>query len=36
MNASQDLLLRIKSDFGTSRVTLNKNSPFSDLKSEVL
>lgn len=35
MNNSQEIILRIKSGFGTNRITMNKNSTFADLKAEV-
>ena len=36
MNVSQDLLLRIKSSVGMSRITINKSATLADLKAEVL
>ena len=35
MNTSQEILLRIKSSFGTSRISISKTATLADLKAEI-
>lgn len=35
MNTPQELLLRVKSSFGTSRISISKTATLADLKAEV-
>lgn len=35
MNSSQEIILRVKSAIGTSRISINKNATLADLKAEV-
>lgn len=36
MNTNQELILRIKSSLGMSRITINKAATFGDLHAEVI